>query len=60
LLFEIGDTHSPDEDGLAQMVNDNVPGLRAMMMAAPQTRATDHAFSGKCDTRMTLLDRHNE
>jgi predicted deacylase len=60
LLFEIGDTHSPDEGQLAQMVSDNVPGLRAMLMAAPKARAVDHAFKGRCETRLLSFDRHAE
>jgi carboxypeptidase T len=60
LLYEIGDSHSPTETELAKLVADNVPGLRAMMMAAPKVRAADHAFKGKCETRFRILDRHDE
>lgn len=61
LLWELGDTHTPTQDQVDELVRVNVPGLRQMMVKAPTTRATDHAFHGKCDTRFaTKWDRHDE
>ena len=55
LLFEMGNTHSPSEAQMKQMVEVNVPGLRRFFENAPKQRATDHAFTGKCDR--SLLQR---
>lgn len=60
LLFELGGSHSPNETDLAEMVRVNTPGLRKMMENAPNARATDHAFNGRCDSRLRRLDRHDE
>jgi carboxypeptidase T len=60
LLFELGDTHSPSENELQQLVAVNAPGLRKMMENAPTSRAPDHEFKGKCDMTRRYLDRHNE
>lgn len=49
LLFEMGNTHSPSEAQMKQMVEVNVPGLRRFFENAPKQRAKDHAFTGKCD-----------
>jgi predicted deacylase len=50
LLFEMGDTHSPDEDGIDEMIRGNVPGLRRFLEAAPTKRAENHEFTGECMT----------
>jgi predicted deacylase len=50
LLFEMGDTHSPDEDGIDEMIRGNVPGLRRFLESAPTKRAEKHAFTGECMT----------
>jgi carboxypeptidase T len=62
LLFEIGDTHTPNAAQTAELIKVNVPGLRAMLEAAPTTRAANHTFTGKCDhsARARKLDRHDE
>jgi carboxypeptidase T len=60
LLFELGDTHSPSESDLQQLVAVNAPGLRKMMENAPTSRAPDHEFKGKCDMTRRYLDLHNE
>jgi predicted deacylase len=64
ILFELGDTHSPSNDQVADMVRTNVPGLRRMLEQAPHERAANHAFTGKCDTVQGImplaLDRHDE
>lgn len=49
LLFEMGETHTPSEAQMAQMVAVNVPGIRRFFENAPKERAKDHAFTGKCD-----------
>jgi predicted deacylase len=59
-LFELGTTHSPDDAQVTDMVRTNVSGLRRMMENSPTARAVDHAFHGKCDTRFSFLDRHDE
>jgi carboxypeptidase T len=60
LLFELGDSHNPSEAQLTELVRVNVPGLRAMMEHAPLIRAADHDFHGRCDSRLRILDRHDE
>ena len=60
LLFEMGSSHSPNATAVAKLVRENVPGIRKMLEEAPQARATDHAFTGKCDAFMKALDRHDE
>jgi hypothetical protein len=42
------------------MVRVNVPGLRRFLDQAPRQRAENHGFSGRCDTRLLSLDRHDE
>jgi predicted deacylase len=56
LLFEMGETHSPDADQVAEMNRVNVPGLRRFFEEAPHTRADKHDFTGRCDTRLRKLD----
>lgn len=51
LLFELGFTHDPDPQEVANMISVNNPGLRRFFENAPKTRATDFAFKGQCDTR---------
>lgn len=60
LLFELGYSHSPSQSDVNEMVKLNVPGLRSFFENAPRERATDHAFKGKCDSRLRVLDLHNE
>ena len=60
LLFELGDTHTPTDTAVADMVRVNVPGLRNFLAQAPSKRADDHEFHGKCDHGRALLDRHDE
>ena len=60
ILFELGETHSPSQAQVDEMVRVNVPGLRAMLLTAPRERAADHAFKGKCDESLRSLDRHDE
>lgn len=60
LLFELGRTHKPYDDAIAEMIRVNVPGLRRMMEQAPVARAEDHEFRGRCDLRLFQLDRHDE
>lgn len=49
LLFEMGNSHSPSQSDMAEMVRVNVPGLRKFLLAAPTARATNSAFNGRCD-----------
>lgn len=61
ILFELGNSHNPTQADLDDMIRANVPGLRKMLEQAPQTRAANHAFTGKCDDgRLAHLDRHDE
>ncbi|MBI2712471.1 MAG: carboxypeptidase [Bdellovibrio sp.] len=60
ILFELGYTHAPDLSQVQELVRLNVPGLRRMFEQAPTQRADKHLFSGKCDARLRLLDRHDE
>lgn len=60
ILFELGASHSPDPKAVEEMVRLNVPGLRRMFEQAPRERAENHAFGGRCDQRLFLLDRHDE
>jgi hypothetical protein len=60
LLWELGTSHTPSQSEVDQMVQVNVPGLRAQMTTAPLQRAEKHDFTGKCDTSKKGLDRHEE
>jgi carboxypeptidase T len=60
ILFELGDTHTPSDDQVADMQRTNTIGLRNMMLQAPTTRAQHHDFTGKCDVKMMMLDKHDE
>lgn len=60
LLFEVGNSHTPDNADLNEIIQGNVPGLIAMYKAAPTTRAPKHDFTGKCDIGMRALDMHIE
>jgi len=60
MLFELGTTHSPTQAQVDQMVAVNVPGMRRMFEVAPTSRADRHGFTGKCDTALKALDRHDE
>lgn len=60
ILFELGHSHSPNEEQIQAMIRTNVPGLRRMLENAPKSRAADHAFNGQCDKRLRSLDRHDE
>jgi carboxypeptidase T len=58
LLFELGDTHTPSQSAVQNMIATNVPGLRRMVTVAPSVRAPNHAFTGRCSTRHH--DMHKE
>ncbi len=60
ILFELGESHYPSDKDLQRMAEVNVPGIRHMLETAPTTRATDHAFHGRCDVALKFLDRHDE
>ena len=60
ILFELGESHNPSDEDLQQMMEVNVPGIRHMLETAPTSRATDHAFHGRCDLALRSLDRHDE
>jgi carboxypeptidase T len=60
LLFELGFSHSPSDSQVREMIRANLPGLRRMFEQAPTVRATEHAFTGKCDVRLKAFDRHDE
>ena len=60
ILFELGNSHNPVQADVDEMVRVNVPGMRRMLEQAPQVRAANHAFTGKCDGRLARLDRHDE
>lgn len=52
LLFELGRSHNPNENEIKEMIQVNVPGLRAFLEAAPTQRSTQHQFTGICDTKV--------
>jgi predicted deacylase len=58
LLFELGETHSPNARHIEDMQRVNVPGIRRFLDQAPRERATDHGFSGGCSK--DLIDLHLE
>jgi carboxypeptidase T len=60
ILFEIGNTHTPNESEVQELVRVNVPGLMRMLNLAPKTRAPNHDFIGKCDAGMSMMDLHIE
>jgi len=60
LLFEMGDTHSPSQSAVDELIRGNVPGLRRFLAQAPTTRAEKHAFTGKCETSKTGPRRADE
>ncbi len=60
ILFEVGRSHSPDENAIQDMIRTNVPGLRSMFLHAPSARAVNHRFTGRCDMTLKALDRHDE
>lgn len=60
ILFELGFSHNPNETDVRDILEKNIPGLRRMLTNAPKVRATNHAFTGKCDLRLQSLDRHDE
>ncbi len=49
LLFEIGFSHRPDQTAVANMIAQNVPGIRRFIETAKTTRAEKFAFTGRCD-----------
>jgi carboxypeptidase T len=60
LLFELGESHSPNSQDVQEMISKNVPGLRALFTQAPTARAELHDFNGKCDDSLLALDRREE
>lgn len=60
ILFELGNSHTPDAPAEEDMINTNVPGLRQMFVAAPHQRAQKHDFSGVCSRSFFKMDRHDE
>ena len=60
LLFELGFSHSPSLGEISEMVRVNVPGLRSFIELAPKGRAQNHAFTGRCDDGLRILDRRDE
>lgn len=58
LLFEIGESHSPNANDVDKLKRDNVPGLRRMMESAQTARADNHAFTAGC--RRASFDPHIE
>lgn len=61
ILFELGNSHTPDIAAEEDMISTNVPGLRGMFAAAPRQRAVEHAFTGVCSPRSFFKrDRHDE
>lgn len=60
MLFELGHSHNPTRADIDEMVKVNIPGLRRMLAQAPVVRAAEHKFTGKCDGRLAIFDRHDE
>lgn len=57
LLFEIGHSHNPSQTDIKEMIAVNVPGLRRFLENAPKERATNHAFTGRCDSSVRKRTR---
>jgi carboxypeptidase T len=51
LLFEMGKSHSPSADQVADTVKKNVGGLRNLFANSPTSRAEVHSFEGQCGYR---------
>ncbi len=47
-LFELGTSHTPSHGDVDEMIQKNVPAMRALLASSPTTRATNHSFSGTC------------
>lgn len=60
MLFELGNSHTPSDSDVADMVRTNTSGLRRMFETAPTQRAVDHEFHGKCDTSLRFLGERRE
>jgi hypothetical protein len=60
ILFELGRSHYPSDKDVRQMQKVNVPGMRRMFEQTPVQRAANHAFTGRCDSRLKELDLHEE
>jgi hypothetical protein len=60
LLFEMGRSHSPNAAAVQKLLEQNVPGVRAMLEMSKAEPAPDHSFTGKCDYGSRSLDRHDE
>ena len=54
LLYELGYSHTPNNDDVKETVSVNVPGIRRALEASPSQRAQDHDFKGKCDRKVKL------
>ncbi len=52
LLFEMGFSHSPDQQAIKNMIDVNIPGMRRFLEQSPKQRATVHNFTGICDTKI--------
>ncbi len=60
ILFEMGNSHSPTQTSVDQMISGNVPGLRAFFEEAPTQRAAEHQFRGKCEAHLRGLNLRYE
>ncbi|MCM2324640.1 MAG: succinylglutamate desuccinylase/aspartoacylase family protein, partial [Oligoflexia bacterium] len=60
MLFEIGSTHSPSAEQVAEQNRVNVSGLRRMLEQAPRERAERHAFESQCQYSVFNVDLHDE
>lgn len=60
ILFEVGNSHDPDNSELNSILKDNLPGLRKMFEVAPKSRAEKHDFTGQCNLALRILDLHIE
>jgi hypothetical protein len=60
ILFELGNSHYPSDSDVRYMQQINVPGMRRMFEQTPTQRAANHSFTGRCDTSLRMLDRHEE
>ncbi len=47
ILFELGKDKYPSDKKIADIINENVPGLRLMFEHAPTERAPEHSFDKK-------------
>jgi hypothetical protein len=61
ILFELGYSHSPNQNDVQRLITENVPGLYDLFRSVQKTKAPDHEVNSSCLGRnLRFLDRHDE